>query len=116
MPPATVFTIDIDGTPRAIFSVQRRTSGDLTIIIKQGGYRTGSNTYKVMSPGHEVREQRISIHMSLESTDTNVIKHTQALADGTKLRTYNFSKAIKATNKFAPVFMERCRDLSILRH
>jgi hypothetical protein len=116
LPPATQFTIDIDETPRAIFSIQQRTSGDLTIVIKQGAYRTGSDTYKVLSPGHEIREHRISIHMSPESDDRNAIVHTQALADGTKFRTYNFPRAIKATNKFAPVFIERCRDLSILRH
>jgi hypothetical protein len=116
MPPATLFTIDIDGTPRAIFSEQLRSSGDLGIIIKQGTYRTAANTFKVLSPGHEIRELRVSIHMSPESEERNAIVHTMALADGTKQRTYNFTRAIKATNKFSPIFLERCRDLSVLRH
>jgi hypothetical protein len=81
MPTETLFTIDIDGTPRTIFSVKQSEngSGDLTIVIKQGEFRTEGDTYRVASLGHVIREHHISIHKSPESaTNINAINHTIA--------------------------------------
>jgi hypothetical protein len=118
MQPATLFTIDIRGVPREIFQVQQRSeNGDLTIVLRKGRYRTDSDTYKVKSDGHEYVEHRISVHSSPQSkTGINALVHTVNLKDGSEFPTRNYTRAIKATNRFACLITERCRDMNIPSH
>jgi hypothetical protein len=116
MPRATFFTIDVEDAPRVLFSVQRRGSGDLTIIIKHGTHITPHDTFAVPDPGFTIIEQRISIHLSPQSLDINALKSTTITKDGRRIIARNYTKAIKSGHRFAPLYMERCRDLTATRY
>jgi hypothetical protein len=113
---ASFFTIEIDDVPRVLFSVQQRSSGDLTIIIKHGVHMTSEDSHFVPDKGHTIIEQRISVHTSPRSPDINALKTTVVLQDGRRLITNNYTRAIKRGNRFAPLYSERCRDLSNPRY
>jgi hypothetical protein len=116
---ASVFTIEVDGSPRKLFTVQERTkSGDLTVIVKHGLHFTEVGTNAVPDPAAaKIKGQIVSIHSSAKSgTNINVINTTTYRADGRKFNVRQHTKAIKTTRRFAPLYMVRCPDLRDARY
>jgi hypothetical protein len=103
--------MDIGGIPRAIFSIQQRASGDLTVVIRHGAFYTNGKTFQP-NPADAVVEQRLSIHRSTQSkSDINSIVYTKRFRDGRKRRTLNYTSALKRDNSFSLLFSQRCQDL-----
>jgi hypothetical protein len=115
---ASIFTIEVDGKPRKLFAIQQRASGDLTIIIKHGVHATEDGTYHVPNTvGAKIKERRISIHRSIKSpTNINAIKITTVRADGRVAIFRHYTKATRRRHAFAPLYLERCSDLSDTRY
>jgi hypothetical protein len=111
MPKPTIFSISIKGLNRLLFSIQERTSGDLTLIVKHSLFSTAEEG----GPSTEldtVIEERYSAHLSIESSRINAIKYTRILKDGRQITTRNYTEAIKLNNCFTGIFMRRTGDLS----
>jgi len=100
----------VEGTPRLLFSIQERASGDLTIVIKQSKFATDYEG----APSTEddtVIEDRFSVHRSQQSAENNVVKYTRILKDGRCLYNMHFTKAIKKNGLFANLFLRRAGNL-----
>jgi hypothetical protein len=110
---ASIFTIEVDGRPRKLFAIQQRASGDLTFIIKHGRHFTEDGTYSVpSSTDAKIKERRISIHRSPKSqTNISAIKFTSVRADGRVSIYRHYTKAARRRHLFAPLYLERSRDL-----
>jgi hypothetical protein len=93
-------TIDVLGLPRTLCTLQYRpTSGDVTLIVKRGGY----NQRPGEPPSAKIIEQHFSIHQSPDLPE-HTLKFT-AKYD-------HYTNAINLKNSYAPLFLERCRNLS----
>lgn len=105
-----IFTVRVSGKERKIFELQRRSSGDITIVVKHSIFATKKDgvTY---GPEDAVVEEHISIHKSPSSPRTNVVKWTQRLVDGRTFVTRNYTEAIKVHKQFAPIFSRRTGNL-----
>jgi hypothetical protein len=108
----TLITINVDGVPREIFSVEEKAAdGKLILKFDGRGAHTDATTYKGASVEDAIKEHHISIHRSLESkTEINAIHRTMLLQNGRKLETRHYTNAVKTTKQFATVFFERCQD------
>ena len=103
-------TVSVKGIPRRLFSVKEAKNGDAYILARSQVGDVGTSV--------EVVQNKYTIHQSLQSVfGVNCIKHTRKLADGTKeYEKVLYTKAIKKTNKWAHIYIERCGDLSFLPH
>lgn len=105
------FVAMVNDQPRALFSVLEATSGDLRVILKSGGL-IGDKEIRptAIVP---VLQDRFSIHRSLESpTGINQIKYTFTAEGRRNEPTSHFTRAIKQTNRFAPLLAARASNLS----
>ncbi len=87
----------------------------LTIIVKHsifGAPFEGATS----TESDRVREERYSVHCSLDSKTTNVIKYTRVLYGDKRKYSYQNTEAIKVYNQFAIIFMRRSGDLSDSRY
>ena len=102
-----IATINVGNIPRKLFTVQERTSGDLTIVIKQAmrGARPGT----FVADGSVIVESHQSVHLSPRIPE-NVIKYTLRYADDTKRESFVFTKAIKQKNAIACLRIRRCEN------
>lgn len=107
----TIFSIRIKGAERALFSVQERASGDLTLIVKHSLFHNTEEGSKA-SEADLVNEERFSIHQSGNSEKVNVIKYTKVMRDGRVQTTRNYSEALKLKNQFSGIFVRRSGDMS----
>lgn len=112
--------IDVNGTPRTVFSVSEQKSGDLNIHITSGGRAyTGETLNDLVAisdeSDFEEYEMHFSVHTSPKSLSVNVIKRTQTfldrVQDGCQVTT-----GIKQDNLFVPVLFRVCGDLSRERY
>jgi hypothetical protein len=115
MPKPTIFTVNIAETPRLLFSIQERASGDLTIIVKHSKF---SAPYEdaTIEEGQETGEERYSVHLSPQSEGTNTIKYSRLGRGGETEYSYNNTTAIKKDGRIAGVFIRRVSDLSNRRY
>jgi len=109
--PTTIFSAKIKGVERLVFSIQERTAGDLTIIVKHSLFHPEEEGGK-STEADRVIEERFSIHQSKKSNRVNVIKYTKVLKDGRLLNTNNYTMALKGFNQLAGIFIRRGGDLS----
>ena len=100
----------VEGTPRLLFSIQERASGDLTIVIKQSKFATDYEGAPC-TEDDTVIEDRFSVHRSQQSAENNVVKYTRILKDGRCLYNMHFTKAIKKNGLFANLFLRRAGNL-----
>ena len=114
MPKPIIFSISINDRPRALFSVQERLSGDLTIIMKRFAYSPKELTDFPL-PEDKLVEERFSIHTSPASKYVNVIKYTN-VTKGSVHITRNYTRAIKIRNCFSAVFARLVGDVSYQQH
>lgn len=65
----------------------------------------------------KIINQKYSVHCSLQSEDRiNAIVHRIKLSNNNEISTYHYTRALKQTNKYAPLYMARAPDLSIARY
>jgi len=113
------FVADVDGTSKTLLSVAVRKNGDLVMDLKSADKYTDIDIHKDQ-PGFTelhnktVLNQKYSVHTSNKSkTNINVIKQTFLFEDGTEhVFNYHFTKALKQTNLFAPIYMRLFPNLS----
>lgn len=115
MPKPTIFSISVSGHARQLFSIQEKSSGDLTLIVKHSPF-SGAEEAGPPAEGDAVIEERFSIHISPESSRVNVIKYTQVLKDGRRRITRNYTEAIKIHDRLAGIYMRRNGDMSESRY
>jgi hypothetical protein len=106
----TIFSFKVENKERLVFRVEERSSGDLTIIIKQSVFESNADG-STPSDAPLVVEERISVHCSPESIKTNVIKYTKTLTDGRQIIHRNYTESIKLHNQFSAIFIRRCGHL-----
>lgn len=111
MPKPTSFSITTQGAARLLFTVQERTSGDLTVIIQPPEFDGDAKTDDSRLTG-----QRFSIHLSKSSRSKNVIKHTLTRKDGIVRNSRNYTAAIKEWSRFSAVFFRRTGSLEADRN
>jgi hypothetical protein len=107
MPNPVLVCVENEGTLRRLFSVQERTSGDLTIIVKQTRFATFGHDLTPTREGDAIIEERFSVHVSPQSKDSNIIKYTRVVEGGRARHDYNFTAAMKKFNRFAVIFARR---------
>jgi hypothetical protein len=110
MPKQIIFSATVEGTPRLLFSIQERASGDLTIVMKHSKFATDYEGAP-SDDSDTVTEEGLSVHRSLQSAENNVVKYTRVLKDGRCLYNMHFTKAIKKNGLFASVFLRRAGNL-----
>lgn len=99
-----------------LFSIVERNDGDLVISLNSAeNFRVGYKKNNVSQP--QITHQKYSVHCSNQSqTNINVLKHQLKFDKGEEKVTQHFTKAIKQTNKFAPLFGARAPDLFNVRY
>src|ERR1700722_1383586 len=106
-------SFDANSRPRTLFSVKDPPSGEMLVSRKSPDTLrlSGLNPWKmpiVHGVLPTIKEQRYSIHPSLESEDGNLIKSTMKIASGKSFHTHHWTKAIKSGQNYAPMFVQRC--------
>jgi hypothetical protein len=116
----TRFVIDVNGTPRTVFSVSEQKSGDFNIHITSGGRAYSGETLNDLvaisdESAYEECEKHFSVHTSPKSRTVNVIKRTKAFL-GRVEDSCQVTTGIKLDNLFVPVLFRVCGDLSRERY
>jgi hypothetical protein len=110
--PVARFTVDLEGQPRALFSVNEKrdetTLGLKSPFINARSGRGNSSLEIPLTDQSQVIEQRYSIHPSRKSPKINVIKQTMVRADGRRWFVRHYTQAIKKRERFAFLFCRRC--------
>ena len=112
-----VFTIDVAGEPRSVFSVQERASATspFSSTVEHWDWRSRARMSGYAEPSPLVL--RYSLHRSDESpTGINVLKRTIVSADGERSDGGNYTRAIKNTKRFTLLHSHRAMDLSDPRY
>lgn len=108
--PTWRLVISKDGIPRKLLSARVNRTGDLIISLRPSPRFSSTPGNSPTAPrdahlhGKRVIDQRYSIHPSRESLVINAIKQTITLEGPKYLHTRHYTRALKATNKFAPLF------------
>lgn len=106
MAKTVLFSISANSNPRKLFTVQERTSGDLTLIVKHTEFAgTGQQDHR------RIVNEHFSIHRTPSSPRLNAIKHSKVLKDGSVGVTRNFTSALKENGRFAVVFIRRAGSM-----
>jgi hypothetical protein len=113
-----MFTIDVAGVPRELFSARLKPNGDVYISLRAGAHNAVSGgkmlTYSewvaLQPPGFS--QIRFAVHPTRKSKlDFNAIKLKETVADGTELTAVQMTQALKRNGRFAPVVNRRSSDL-----
>lgn len=97
------FLAIVDAKPRQLFSVTEMASGDLTIALR------GGVNYEQVDGDVPIVENRISVHVSPDSSGTTIMK-TLLLANGRRHRSAIFTRPPKADLRQFIISMA-CSDL-----
>jgi hypothetical protein len=114
----TRVTINVDGSPRTVFSIKENSNNnDLNIHITSGGktFNSESVTDLVQTRPEEEyipADKYITVHNGTESLENNMIKRTINYGDGTQSTAVQLTGAIKSDNLFTPALFRICGDLS----
>ena len=87
---------------------ERPRDGYLLINCKSAAF-VGHNG----NQGPRIANHKYSVHPSLETAEGNTLTNTILLTDGTAQKWHHFTRAIKVTDRFAPLFTRRFYDLSL---
>lgn len=98
--PKVAFCINVDGSPRSLFTVYEQNDGELILTIKSG------ETIGLQEGGKKILQQRYSIHLNQNSPDYNVIKQTITV-EGEEIATVALTDAIKKASGFAHIYSRR---------
>ena len=106
-------SINANGRSRALFSVKDPPNGEMLVSRKSPDTLrpSGLNPWRmptIRAALPQIKEQRYSIHPSLDIPDGNLIKSTMRIASGKKFNTHHWTKAIKGGQNYAPMFVQRC--------
>jgi hypothetical protein len=109
-------SINANGKSRALFSVKDPPNGEMLVSRKSPDTLrpSGLNPWKmpiIQGVLPAIKEQRYSIHPSLESEDGNLLKSTMKIASGKTFHTHHWTKTIKSGQNYAPMFVQRCPTL-----
>jgi hypothetical protein len=102
------FTITTEDGPRTLFTVNERPNGALLFDTKPPPFfrlRGGATP-------HKIERQKYSLHLTPDAPDGNTIHGTTYFTDGSKADRYNFTRALKQYDRFAPIFIRRYPHLS----
>jgi hypothetical protein len=114
-----MFTIDVAGVPRELFSARLKPNGDVYISLRAGAHNAVSGgkmlTYRdwvaKQPPGFS--QIRYSVHPTRRSElGFNAIKLKETVTGGAELTSVQMTKALKKNDRFAPLVNRRCSDLS----
>lgn len=119
--PSTRFAINVNGTPRSLFTVRISNQGSLLLSLKRPKMFRDfgvivEDSGKTVEHGKEIAEQRFSVHPSPFLPDENVIHYTMYVDGSPKIEHRHYTRAIKINRRFALMFAKRCTDLSIGRY
>lgn len=104
------YTITTGGGPKKILSAWLRPQGDLIIDLKPAeGARPDANRPIIKG---DIELDRSSVHASTKSAEGNLITRTTPRSNGALARAVQFTRAIKSTNRFAPIIHRRFPDIS----
>ncbi|WP_432731291.1 hypothetical protein [Variovorax sp. W6] len=112
----TRFVIEVEDSPRTMFSVHETRGGDLNIHITGGGRAYSAATLGELvaicdESKAEFCEKHISVHASKKSASVNVIKRTQTFPNR-EVTECQVTTGIKQDDLFVPVLFRVCGDLS----
>ena len=111
MPPRrTRIAVEVEGVPRALFSILEKSNGELIMPLTSAP-RYGRHGGE-WDDAPNVLEQRISIHPSSNSSTYTTIKRTTNLSDNRSLTSVALTDAVKERTGFSGVFTRRVEDLS----
>jgi hypothetical protein len=108
--------VTVDRENRTFATIRERGNGDLIVTVQA----TGNSVRDLGLPGDEagfssdhgklIIQQKISVHRSIKSADSNQMKLEQKFSDGSIKLIHHVTKAI-ASNKFAFLFSKRYSSL-----
>lgn len=102
-------TVDIDGAARIVWSAELSKAGDLLIFLHSTGrYLDDRNQAPSELHDRTINQQRYSVHVSPSMPEMNMIKHTVE-ANGKQITTSHFTRAIKRTDRYAPLLSRLVR-------
>lgn len=102
-------TIETEAGPRLLLSIAERKQGDLVLDFKPSPYGREIGSRRLTG---QIASQKFSVHCTPNAADGNTITHTTVFRDGTSTKHHHFSRAIKQTNSFAPIFVRRFYNLA----
>ncbi len=107
---ARVFSINVDGLPRRLFTIQEKSSGDLTIILKNPIF-LGSPLIQTPETAKRITEYRWSLHISPNKGDFSEFKFTIKAENAPEQNPRVFTRVIKQPGNYSPVFYFRSANL-----
>ncbi|WP_438980105.1 hypothetical protein [Polynucleobacter sp.] len=118
------YVIDIQGSPRTIFSITEKNDGSLLLTVPGGSKAYSASTLAEMIAISDQTllencHKHISIHPSPISPTLTSIKRTieyQERPENNQETSHHYSTGIKQDNQFIPVLFRICGDLSAQRY
>jgi hypothetical protein len=104
-------TAIVDGSYRGLFSILERPNGELLIPNTSGG-RYADELTVGYEAATQILEDRISIHLSLNSEEFTTIKKTTVLEGTRRITAVALTDAVKRKTGFSNIFVRRYENLS----